>query len=73
MILVVVIDSLSGNKIYVNSDLIPIDTSGFFAEFYFENYHDYWISFFAKDSVRYYISTGGLGGGHWGDYLGKKQ
>ena len=73
IILVVAIDSFSGNKIYVNDDLIPIDSSGFFSEFYFENYHDYRISFFAEDSVRYFIATGGLGGGHWGDYLGKKH
>lgn len=71
--LIVKIDSISNNMIYANNDLIPIDTNGYFAEFYFPGYHDYMISFFTNDSVRYYIETGGLGGGHWGGYLGSKK
>ena len=71
--LVVKIDSSSADKIYVNNDLIPIDTSGYFSEFYWENYHFYDILFYNEDSIYYYIGTGGLGGGHWGKYRGKKQ
>ena len=70
--LIVKIDNSSNDKIYVNNDLITIDTSGFFYQFYFPNYHDYYISFFERDSVDYRISTGGNGGGHWGKYLGSK-
>ena len=70
--LIVKIDSTSNNMIYANNDLIPIDTNGFFYEFHFPNYHEYLIAFFSKDSVRYNISTGGFGGGHWGKYLGSK-
>ena len=66
------IDNSSNDKIYVNNDLITIDTSGSFHEFYFSNYHDYLVSFFATDSVRYSITTGGGGGGFWGKYLGSR-
>lgn len=73
IIVIVQIDSFSTNKIRVNEDIILIDTTGFFAEFYFNGYHDYWINFFAKDSIDYQIVTGGNGGGYWGKYLGKKE
>ena len=67
------IDNSSTNNIYVNNDLVPIDETGNFYQFYFLNYHDYSIEFFAGDSVRYYIATGGNGGGKSKRYLGKKD
>ena len=73
IIVIVQIDSFSTNKIRVNEDIIPIDTTGFFTEFYFNGYHDYWIKFLAKDSIYYKITTGGNGGGYWGKFLGKKE
>ena len=59
--------------ICVNNDTVLIDTNGYFADPHFSGYSDYVINFFLKDSVKYYIATGGLGGGHWGNYLGSKQ
>ncbi len=65
-------DATSNNMICVNNDTIPIDTSGYFADPHLPGYSDYVIHFFSKDSVKYYIATGALGWGHWGNYLGSK-
>ena len=71
--LIVKIDSTSNNMIYANNDLIPIDTNGYLSQFYVPpGYRGYLIDFFSMDSVSYYVSTGGNGGGHWGNYLGSK-